>query len=81
MKSYKIWLGLTCKWGVGGLTSDEFTKWGHLTSELNKHCPDCIEGEVCESCRNTGLKLTIHEQLILHNIEKALEENRSTVVN
>lgn len=75
MKSYKAWLGLMCKWGTDTLTSEEFTQWDHLTTELNKHCQDCEEGQVCLSCKNTGLSLDIYEQLILHNIEKA-KENR-----
>jgi hypothetical protein len=81
MKNYKEWLGLTCTWAIEGLKADDFLRWQDLTTELNKHCLNCEEGYVCESCKNTGLNLTIQETILLKAIEMNLDKNRSTIVN
>lgn len=78
---YKQWLYFTCKWSTLGLDGDEFETWQHLSQELNKLCEDCVEGHICESCKNTGLKLTGVETMLLRNIELSLEANRSGSVN
>lgn len=76
MNKYKLWLELTCKWSLSGLNGSDFKAWQELTTKLDKHCPDCVEGYICESCKNTGLKLNITEKLILNGIEMALDEHR-----
>jgi hypothetical protein len=79
--NYKNWLHFTCKWAVLGLNGDEFQEWQELTTKLDKHCPNCEEGYVCESCKNTGLNLNIQETILLKTIEMNLDKNRSEVLN
>jgi hypothetical protein len=80
MKNYKNWLYLTCKWATIGLDQNEFDTWQLHTTELNKHCPDCEVGQVCESCRESGLKLTGIEELMLDNIDKTLKIHREHAI-
>lgn len=74
---YKQWLSMTCKWATVGLDGDEFTTWQELTTKLNKHCSDCEEGYICESCKNTGLNLTPMENMIVRGIEMSLDANKT----
>jgi hypothetical protein len=80
MKMYQNWLHLTCKWATVGLNEDEFVQWQQQTTQLDKHCPDCEEGYVCESCRESGLKLTGTEELMLDNIDKSLKIHREHAI-
>ena len=73
---YANWLFYTCRWATLGLDGAEMEAWEELTTRLEKHCDECIEGFICESCRNTGLKLTGVETMLLRNIELSLEANK-----
>jgi hypothetical protein len=78
---YKNWLHIMCKWSIIGLNGEEYSKFDELTTKLNKHCPDCEEGYICFSCKDSGLSLSFEELNIYNNIEKALDKNRDNVLS
>jgi hypothetical protein len=78
---YQNWLHLTCKWATVGLNEDEFVQWQKQTTELNKYCPDCEEGFICESCHNTGLNFTTEERFIYRNLGMSLDKHSGIMVN
>lgn len=77
MNEYKEWLVLTCKYAIGNLNREEFLLWGELTTKLDKRCKDCVDGYVCFTCHNTGLKLTTEEASVMTNLETAIKRKQA----